>query len=55
MLAAIAMSDQMSLLDWLVVCIPLVAIVIIGCKVQGYVKSSISSTKALLRLSQYRR
>ena len=39
MLAAIAMSYQMSLLDWMVVCIPLVAIVIIGCKVQGYVKS----------------
>ncbi|MBO4345785.1 MAG: hypothetical protein J5833_08510, partial [Victivallales bacterium] len=39
MLAAIAMSDQMSILDWMVVCIPLVAIVIIGCKVQGYVNS----------------
>ncbi len=39
MFAAITMTDQMSLLDWLVVCIPLVAIVIIGCKVQGYVNS----------------
>lgn len=39
MFADISMTEQMSILDWMVVAIPLIAIVIIGCKAQGYAKS----------------
>lgn len=39
MFATLTMADRMSMFDWLVVCIPLIAIILIGCKVQRYVNS----------------
>jgi len=39
MFAALSMTTQMSFWDWMVVCIPLLTIVFIGCKAQRYVNS----------------